>query len=345
MTKLKNLEIASFCEQMSMIIKAGITPKNGLLILIADTKEESTKNFIQSILNIASKGESFTNAVKASHVFPEYVENMIAIGEETGTLDEVMHSLSEYYEHEENIAESVRSAITYPFVMIILMLIIIAIILSKVLPLFNQVFIQLGMELSGVSASLLHAGNIIQSYSLIFFALLVLLIIGYFFITGTNTGKNYFTKFCTDFGPTRSFYANIAYGRFANGMALMLSSGMGIYQSLELTKGLVENRTMEIKIENCKQDIMNGDSFADALLKENIFNNLYSRMVSIAVRTGDTDQVLHKIATMYDESTDKKIRGFISILEPTLVISLSLIVGLILLSVILPLLGIMTSIG
>ena len=90
---------------------------------------------------------------------------------------------------------------------------------------------------------------------------------------------------------------------------------------------------------------MNGDNFSEALLKEGIFNNLYSRMVAIAVKTGDTDSVLGKIATIYDEETDKKIRSFIAIIEPTLVISLSLIVGLILLSVILPLLGIMTSIG
>lgn len=345
MTKLKNLEIASFCEQMSMIIKAGITPKNGLLILMSDTSDENTKAFIQSVLDIASKGESFTNAIKASHVFPEYVENMITIGEETGNLDEVMHSLSEYYEHEENITENVRSAITYPFVMIILMLVIIGIILSKVLPLFNQVFVQLGMELNGFAASLLHTGSVIQSYSLVFFSILVLLILGYFFITSTTSGKEAFNRFCSGFAPTRSFYTNIAYGRFANGMALMISSGMGIYQSLELSKKLVFNHSMEMKIDNCIKDIINGDSFADALLKEHIFNNLYSRMISIGVKTGDTDIVLQKIASMYDESNDKRIRGFISILEPTLVISLSLIVGLILLSVILPLLGIMTSIG
>ena len=343
--RLTNLEIASFCEQMSMIMKAGITPKDGLAILLSDTKDASTQEILKELLKTASLGETFTNSIKSSNVFPEYVENMIAIGEETGKLDEVMQSLSDYYEHEESVSESVRNALTYPFIMILLMLVIIVVIISKVLPLFNQVFIQLGTELNGLSASLLHIGDVIQSYSLVFFGIIFLLLIAYVYITKTNSGKAIFAKFCSSFGPTKQFYSNIAYGRFASGMSLMLNSGMGIYQSLEMVKHLVDYPDMEEKIENCKQDIMNGDNFSEALLKEGIFNNLYSRMVAIAVKTGDTDSVLGKIATIYDEETDKKIRSFIAIIEPTLVISLSLIVGLILLSVILPLLGIMTSIG
>ena len=345
MNKLKNLEVASFCEQMSMIIKSGITPKDGLSILLSDSKDENFKEVLHTLIDTISKGEPFTNAVKQSEAFPGYVENMIAIGEETGTLDDVMQALAEYYEHEETVAENIKSALTYPFVMIVMMLLIIGIILAKVMPLFNQVFIQLGMELSGLPASLLHAGNVIHSYSFLFLLFLILLTAGYFFLTHTVSGAKSFTRFFSHFGPTKNFYTNVSYGRFASGMALMLGSGMGFYESLEMTKTLVGSPALEEKIERCRKDILEGDNFSEALVKEQIFSNLYSRMVSIAVKTGNTDTVLRKIAMNYDEETDKKLNRFISVLEPTLVISLSLIVGLILLSVILPLLGIMTSIG
>ena len=125
----------------------------------------------------------------------------------------------------------------------------------------------------------------------------------------------------------------------------MLNSGMGIYQSLDMVNQLITDSDMKEKINRCKHYISEGDSFAEALLKEHFFNNLYSRMIAIGVKTGNLDSILEKIARIYEEDTDKKIRKFISVLEPTLVISLSLIVGLILLSVILPLLSIMTSIG
>ena len=103
---LTNTEIASFCEQMAMVMKAGITPKDGLAILLSDTKDESTREILQTLLNSSALGETFTTSVKSSGVFPDYVVNMIAIGEETGRVDDVMQSLSDYYEHEENIAET-----------------------------------------------------------------------------------------------------------------------------------------------------------------------------------------------------------------------------------------------
>ena len=343
--QLTNSEIASFCEQMAMIIKAGITPKDGLAILLSDTKDESTKSLLQTMLISSALGETFTTSIKESGVFPEYVVHMISIGEETGRMDDVMQSLSEYYEHEDNISESIRSAITYPLIMIIMMLIIIAVIISKVLPLFNQVFIQLGTHMDGFSASLLQLGESIQAYSFAFFALLFLLVIFYFYVTRTARGKAFLMKTASKIKPLKNFYDSVSYGRFASGMALMLNSGMGIFQSLDMVKQLSGDPSMEEKIIRCRDHIKDGDSFAEALQKESFFNNLYARMIALGIKTGNLDSVLAKIATIYEEETDKKIRNFISILEPTLVISLSLVVGLILLSVILPLLSIMTSIG
>ncbi len=343
--RLTNLEIASFCEQMAMITKAGITPKDGLAILISDTKDESAKQILQSIYKSAVLGETFTTSIRQSGVFPEYVENMIAIGEETGRIDDVMQSLSDYYEHEDNISESIKSAITYPFIMIIMMLIIIAVIISKVLPLFNQVFLQLGTQMDGFSGSLLRLGDRLQSCSILFFGFLFLLAALFFFVTKTTRGASFLAEVASKIGPLKRFYDSVAYGRFASGMSLMLGSGMGIYQSLEMVSYLVGNREMEEKVKKCRNHITEGDGFAEALQKEHFFNNLYSRMIAIGVKTGNLDSILAKIAHIYEEQTDKKIRTFISVLEPTLVISLSFVVGLILLSVILPLLSIMTSIG
>lgn len=343
--QLTNIEIATFCQQMAMIIKSGITPVDGLSILLSDTTDVSTREILQELYRYSSNGETFTASLKKSGVFPDYVINMIAIGEETGRIDDVMQSLSDYYEHEENITESIRSAVTYPFIMIVMMLIIIAVIISKVLPLFNQVFVQLGTQMSGFSATLLAISESLRSYSVVFFIALVLLIVLFVFLAKTRLGASILNRIVYRIGPLKNFFDSVAYGRFASGMSLMLSSGMGIYQSLEMVSQLVGNPEMETKIMRCRDNIMAGDSFSDAIRKEHFFNNLYSRMIALGVKTGNIDSVLSKIATIYEEENDRKIHHFISILEPTLVISLSLVVGLILLSVILPLLSIMTSIG
>lgn len=342
---LSKNEIAAFCEQMAMILATGITPKDGLELMVNDARDAATHNMLERLMSFTLSGDSFSSAVKQSGYFPEYVENMIVIGEETGNLDEIMQSLSKYYTHEEMVSENVRNAITYPLVMICMMLFIIVVLITKVLPLFDRVFIQLGTEMTGIAASLLKIGQNMQTYSVILIALLVIVVLLIFFLGRVPAGKKLMGSLKESFGPTRRFYEGIAYGRFANGLALTLSSGIGIHQALKMVSDLVEHAGVKEQIKICDNSIEEGNDLASALKEAGLFGNLYSRMIAIGVKTGNVDVILAKIATLYEEDTDKKLNNYISVIEPTLVIVLSLIVGLILLSVILPLLGVMTSIG
>jgi type IV pilus assembly protein PilC len=128
-------------------------------------------------------------------------------------------------------------------------------------------------------------------------------------------------------------------------MALAISAGLDTFESLKMVSNLVENKKTEEKIDVCRQVLLNGDSLADGLKEASIFSNVNNRMVAVGIKTGDIEQVLNKIADGYQRANEKKINNIISVIEPTLVIVLSLVVGLILLSVILPLMGIMTTIG
>ena len=137
----------------------------------------------------------------------------------------------------------------------------------------------------------------------------------------------------------------IASGRFAEGMSLMLSSGMDTFRALEMVQSLVGNREMQGKIEICKNHLREGDNFPDALKKSGIFSLLYTRILLAGFQSGAMDIALSQIAIQYERETARKIYHLISFLEPTLIILLSLIVGMILLSVLLPLMGIMSAIG
>ena len=342
---LTNSEISSFCSQTALILKAGITPADGMNILLQDTKDSVGKAIIGEILATCQQGESFYTAIQQTQVFPPYVLHMINLGEESGNLDNVMESLSNYYEREEAIAESIKNAVSYPFLMIGMMLLVIIVLISKVLPIFNQVFIQLGSEMNGFSHSLLVVGSKINQYSFAIIIFLILCAILYFLIFKTSKGKKMASQFFSSFFVTKPFYDKIASGRFASGMALTLGSGLDTYNSLDLVYDLVDNTLMQEKISACRRAIETGSNFSDALLQAEIFSNLYSQMVAIGFKTGSIDIVMQKIAINYEKETDRKIHSIISILEPSLVIFLSIIVGMILLSVILPLMGIMSSIG
>lgn len=343
--RLSNQEISSFCSQTAMLFQAGITPTESISILLNDSKSTEGKELLQQILDICRQGESFSKALQQTDAFPDYVLHMIAIGEESGNLDDVMQSLADYYEREDSISESIRSAVSYPFIMIGIMLLVIFVLLGRVMPIFNQVFIQLGSEMSGISATLLGLGNALNRYSLVITVLLVVIVLLYLLSVKTKKGRAISTRFLSAFPLTKGFYEKLAAGRFASGLALTISSGMDTFSSLDMVSELTEHTGMQEKIAACKKSIEDGSNFAEALTNSNIFSNLYARMVTVGFRTGSIDTVMQKIADSYDKETERKIRSIISILEPTLVIILSLIVGLILLSVIFPLMGIMSSIG
>ena len=342
---LSNAEIASFCSQTAMILNAGITPYEGMSILMQDTKDEKGKALVNTIIESLGQGETFYKALGETDVFPDYVLHMVELGEQSGNLDNVMQSLAAYYEHEDMIADSIKSAVRYPLIMIGMMLLVIYVLLTKVLPIFNQVFEQLGSEMSGVSASLLSLGNTLNRYGIVILAIIVVVFIVYFLGFKTRKGKAFTTNFLNEFALTKGFYEKVAAGRFASGLAMTIASGLDTYSSLDLVSVIVEHKQTKEKIAVCKKCIEEGFNLSEALEKADIFSSLYSRMVAVGFRTGSIDQVMGKIAEDYEKDTEKKLSEIIATLEPTLVIILSVIVGLILLSVILPLMGIMTSIG
>lgn len=348
--QLTNAELVTFCDHMSMILKAGLTPAAGIDLMLDDTTSEEGRSILLPIAEKCNDGCSFSDAIASSGVFPDYAVHMIEIGNTSGKLEEVMDSLTYHYSREEALRQNIKSAVTYPFLIILMMLVVILVLVIKVLPIFQQVFVQLGSELTGFSKSLLNLGKTLTTYSAAFIGIFVLFALLFFLVTKTSKGHNLFAGFCSKFFLTKPLYDKIASARFASGMAITISAGLDPDSSLDLVEKLVEHTSMKSKVDKCRK-LMEGDdntpgvSFSKALVDASIFTHMYAKMISIGFATGSVDHVFHKIATAYDEDIEKNMNNTISILEPTLVILLSIVVCLILLSVVMPLMGIMSTIG
>mgnify|MGYP003166605963 CR=1 FL=1 len=321
---LGNLEIAAFCDQLSMIVSAGIPIYEGISILQEDAPEEETAEILSVISNSLDHGSSFCDALRETNVFPKYVLDMIGIGELAGKLEEVLNALTGYYKREESIQNSIKNAVTYPLLMIAMMLAVILVLIAKVLPVFHQIYMELGSDLTGFAGAMMRFSDALNQY---LFVIVIVLI----------AGQKFFKK--------RSLALSTAASRFANCMALALSSGLDTDQGLMLAEQLVDNPYMASRIKKCRDLTASGRGFAEAVLTSGIFSKIYTSMITIAFRTGSMDEVMHQISEEYEEETDRQIAGFISVLEPTLVIILSIFIGLILISFLLPLIGIMSSIG
>lgn len=194
-----NPELSGFCSQMAMILHSGISPLEGITIMLEDSTSDREKDILQQILDTLQETADFSLSLKETGLFPSYLVHMVQIGEETGTLDEVMSALSEHYEREDSIAKSIRNAVTYPMIMIGMMLVVILVLLVKVMPIFNQVFVQLGTEMTGFSGALMHIGNAISRYSVVLVILLAAIAAVLFFGSRTEKGKAVLARFAKHF--------------------------------------------------------------------------------------------------------------------------------------------------
>lgn len=338
-------EISSFCAQISMILKSGIPLAEGLEIMREDSGTTFARNILTVIHNELELGMPLHMAVEKTNSFPPYVVNMLEIGEATGKLENVVQSLTSYYEREETIIRAVRSAVVYPFIMVSMMLAVIVVLIVQVLPIFNDVFQGLGAQMTGFPLAVMNLGQALNTYGLIIVSVLFIFILAFFIIRATNRGRSWLEKFKASFFLTKSIHSKIGSGRFASAMSLMLSSGMDTDKSLEMVNRLIKTPSINDKIKLCQQKLQGGVNFSDAISQVGIFTGIYAGMVRVGFKTGSLDIIMEKLANRYEEEAKIQINNVISVIEPTLVAVLSIIVGVILLSVMLPLMGIMAAIG
>ncbi len=338
-------DLSTFCEQLGLILSSGITVVEGFYIMQEESVDEFSKTLFSSIINELELGSQLSTALEKSESFPDYMINMIKIGEISGKLESVFKSLAFYYAREDNLRKTIKHSVTYPIVMVAMMLLVIAVLVVNVMPIFNSVFEQLGSEITGFSKLLMDIGTVAADNFIIILAVLGILIIVILLAIFTEKGRVIFSRFKENFFATRNIVENIAVARFAGGLSLMLSSGLDTDESLQMVERMTENSILRGKISKLREEMSNGTPFAKAMIENKIFAGIYARMLAVGFKTGQVDGVMESISKRYDEDVTKRLENIISVIEPTIVAVLSVIVGAILLSVMLPLMSIISHIG
>ncbi|MCH4222932.1 MAG: type II secretion system F family protein [Solobacterium sp.] len=345
MTKamLNNHELSAFCGQMAVILKAGISSVEGITMMNEETDSEADKKLLTAILHSYDSTGHLYSALAETRAFPDYLVQMTRIGEESGSLDDVMSSLSDHYDREETVRRSIRNAVVYPLIMTGMMVAVIIILLVNVMPVFSQVFEELGTSMSGLALTLYNIGNVLRQYALTI-VLILAAILCLFLAVELSSGKGSLRyKIGRHFKSIRRSNEEIAACRFASGMALTLHSGLNPDQCLELSEALNEDPDFAEKLSACRKEVEDGRDLSDSLKSHQIFTGIYARMASIGSKAGSLDSVMGQIADLYENDIDTSLNNRLAVIEPTLIIVLSVLVGAILLSVMFPLLSIMSS--
>lgn len=343
--KLTAQELSSFFGQLGILIHSGISAVEGLHILLEESTTDTDRAIISPLINSMEETGSLSQSVKDAGIFPHLAVTYIKTGEETGCLDETLNSLAHYYRQEDEISGEIKSAVTYPLLMLGMMAVVILVLLVKVLPVFRQVFRQMGMEMNGFSEGLLNAGNTISQYSAVFLAFAVLLIGCVFFFCFHPEARKWITGILYRLPGLRDIPLSLDYSKMTQGLALGLRSGLSPETSLSLASEMTSHPIVRERLSRTSSFLDEGMPFSQALIQSGLFGGMEGRLLSVAFQSGTADESLTDLADRYQEKSLEMIYQAISVVEPTIVIFLSLLVGLVLLSVMMPLLGILSDIA
>lgn len=338
-------EVSVFCRQAAMMLKSGIPLYDGMEVLCRNYQDTVYHAVFERIYEGVQSGGTLYEGVQAAGCFPAYMVHMVQVGEMTGKLDDVLESLGDYYEKEGRLRTTIRNAVSYPLVLVLMMTVVIGILVIRVLPVFTDVFRSLGTELSGTAGAVLSSGVFLGRAVLVLVAVLLVLVAAVFFAWRLGK-KEQILKICqTLCPPIRHLLEKQAAQRFASVVSMVLFSGYSLENALELLPDLMSDNQSAEKARRCQELLQENGDFPVALEQTGFFAPLHQKMIRVGVEAGRTDQVMEQVADIYEREVEEGIKGMVSWIEPALVGVLTLIIGGILLSVMLPLVSIMTSIG
>ena len=341
--KISAAELSIFCGQVALILEAGLPLYDGMETLAgADTNSENAEMFRKASEGVTATG-SLYDALKDDDRWPEYMVEMVGIGERSGHLESIMRGLETYYAREDRIRSSVVSAVTYPILLAVLLVVIVLILLWRVLPVFRRVLEGMGVGLNESSSTLIHLGEVIGWVVMVLVVLLVVAALAVVILLRTKYRDKVMGFLQRIFPPIVKLNQKVTASRVSGVLSMMLSSGFPTDEALEMTERVISDPAAAEKVKSIRTGLEEGKSFADAIEDAEIFNELHVRMIKMGSATGREDQVLGKLSNLYEEEVEEDITRLISIIEPTLVALLSVVIGAVLLAVILPMAGILSS--
>ena len=336
-TALSSDELSVLCWQLGQLCRAGVSWSDSAALLAEDAPTPRSRALLSALRDSLAAGDPLDRALEESGDFPPYLLRMVSIGLAAGRADQVLEALSGYYRRQSATGDALRRAVTYPAVMAALIALVFLVLVHRVLPVLTQVFVQVGSGVSPMAAALLGFGAVGRYVAV---ALAAVLLIGaavlLLFFRGER-GTALFAKGATG--------AALARGRFASAMALMLQSGLPLDEAMDRTAELLEDTPLQERVAACKSRMLSGDPFPKAVEDAGLLTGLQAGLLSAGFRSGASDAAMAEVAARCQAEAEDRLGRLLSRFEYALVIVLCAAVGLVLLSVMLPLLGVLSAIG
>jgi type IV pilus assembly protein PilC len=337
---VKETDLVLFTRQLSTMIEAGISLVQALTALYDQCDPKRQKNLRHIISDVTTRvqgGETFHESIaKHPRVFDRLFVSMVKAGEHGGLLAEILDRLAGFLEASARLRKKIKSAMTYPVIVICIAMAITTFLIVKVVPIFGEIFADFGSKLPAPTQFLIDVSDFMRGQ----WYFLILGIGGTIFGIRTflrsTRGKQLWDRWKLKlpvFGP---LVHKICMSRFARTFAQLIRSGVPILEVLDIVGGASGNHVVETSIKGVSSDVEKGDNLSVALSKKPIFPPMMLRMVAAGEATGKIDTMLEKMADFWDEEIEAMLDALTSLIEPMLIVFLGVIVGGIVIAMFLP---------
>ena len=317
--------------------------------MLSDDRQESRfADVCSEVYQHVVEGNSLSEAMRKTEGFTEYACDMVSTGEQSGHIESVLRNLELYYGEEDRMFEKLRSSLSYPLALLLIMAAILLFTALVVLPMFTNVYQNMAGSLAAVSFTSVETATTVAWVA---FAIIVVcaIVAGYLWIrSGSEAGRIQVVKIFEGFAPTKASLYQMALSRFTASLATFVSTGMTSEEALAKARSTVDHNELAKRVDAAYESMVNLDnplSLTQALDESGVIDPLYARILNVASRAGRTDESLAELSSMFFEDAIVQIDRSLDRIEPMLAAFMTIAIAISLIAVMLPLVGILGSIG
>ena len=340
--KVKLKELAVYSRQLSVLIDSELPLIQSLAILAEQTKNKYFKEVINTIREDVEAGSTLNQAKrKFPKIFDDLYCNLVASAEKSGSLDIMLRRLAEYLEKIITTRAKVRQAMIYPVAVVSFAVLVVIFLMWKVIPIFSSIFLELGADLPLLTVVIMSISGFVKKYILLILFGFVALVFLFRYLRQVPQGRRTIDQAFLRMPLFGNILEQVSLSRITRTLSTLLSGGVPMLESLKITSSTAGNVLIEEQIMKARKRVTEGASLTDSLKGTGQFPFMLTQMVRVGEATGNLDEMLIKLADFYDEEVEASVSALISILEPILLILVGGMVGVIVISMYLPIFSLM----
>ena len=336
-SRVKSSEISMMTRQLATIVGASFPLVSAISTLIPQTRSHSLKKILSQIKDSIEEGSSFAGALsRYPETFSSIYINMVRAGESSGSLEIVLDRLADITEKQQELNNKIRSTLAYPLFMTIFGMLVTFFLLAVIVPKLTSIFSEMHQTLPLITRILISISDILKSFWGLILILTAALVIAFSALKKTEKGRYLYDRTLLRLPVVGILLKKLAVARFTRTLGSLLENGVPMLPALEIVKNIAGNVIISDIIENSSKEVEKGLGVGISLAAYNIFPDLAIQMIQVGEQSGELETMLYKAADIYENEVESSIISMTSLLEPTIILIMGMIVGFIILSIALP---------